>query len=163
MIEEGTWPPDAGGETETPTDEEPENDPLPDRDAGGGENPLPENEPFENPPASPLVIDLDGDGVELVSLADSTAYFDLNVDGFAERTGWVSSDDGLLALDVNGNGQIDDNSELFGNMTGFDNGFLQLAQLDEMGTVLSTPLMPPIPHSSSGEILTKTAFLTMAN
>ncbi|WP_302478205.1 BapA/Bap/LapF family prefix-like domain-containing protein, partial [Ruegeria arenilitoris] len=86
--------------------------------------------PFDCPPTSPLVIDLDGDGIELTSLGDSNAFFDLNVDGFAERTGWVQSDDGLLALDINGNGEIDDNSELFGNATGFDNGFLQLAELD---------------------------------
>ncbi len=82
---------------------------------------------------SPLVIDLDGDGVELVSLADSTAYFDLNLDGFAELTGWVSPDDALLALDVDGDGIIDDNSELLGDQTGQANGFLALAQHDSNG------------------------------
>lgn len=85
---------------------------------------------FISPPVSPLVIDLDGDGIELTALEGSEAYFDLNVDGFAERTGWVGSDDGLLAYAVNGNGVIDDNSELFGNMTGYDNGFAQLSELD---------------------------------
>ena len=47
-----------------------------------------------NPPPSPLVFDLDGDGVELVSLADSRAFFDLDVNGFGERTAWVKGDDG---------------------------------------------------------------------
>lgn len=79
---------------------------------------------------SPLVIDLDGDGVELISLEESNAFFDLNLDGFAELTGWVSADDALLALDVDGDGIIDDNSELFGDQTGHANGFLALAAHD---------------------------------
>lgn len=101
------------------------------RDAGGGHGDSDADEdPFDNPIRTPLVIDLDGDGVELVSLDNSTAYFDLNVDGFAERTGWASSDDGFLAFDVNGNGRIDDNTELFGDGTGYSDGFAQLAQHD---------------------------------
>lgn len=99
----------------------------------GGADDLVQDNPFHNPPTSPLVIDLDGDGIELTALDGSNTYFDLNVDGFAERTGWVNPDDGLLALDVNGNGRIDDNSELFGNATGFNDGFAQLAQLDSNG------------------------------
>src|SRR6056297_617874 len=81
---------------------------------------------------SPLVIDLDGDGdgVELISLEESNAFFDLNLDGFAELTGWVSADDALLALDADGDGIIDNNSELFGNQTGHANGFLALAAHD---------------------------------
>jgi hypothetical protein len=39
---------------------------------------------------SPLVLDLDGDGIELSSLTNSTAFFDLDDDGFYEHTGWVS-------------------------------------------------------------------------
>jgi len=54
-------------------------------------------------PQDPLVIDLDGDGIELKSLQDSNVRFDLDGDGFAERTGWVGPDDGLLAVDSNGN------------------------------------------------------------
>ncbi|MBD2195080.1 MULTISPECIES: RHS repeat-associated core domain-containing protein [Calothrix] len=77
---------------------------------------------------SPLVFDLDGDGIELISLEKSNAFFDLDADGFAERTGWVQSDDGLLALDKNGNGVIDDITEVFGNST--TDGFIILKQLD---------------------------------
>jgi len=40
--------------------------------------------------------------------------FDVNGDGQSERTGWISSQDGLLARDLNGDGQINDGSELFG-------------------------------------------------
>lgn len=79
---------------------------------------------------SPLVIDLDGDGVELIALENSTAIFDLDLDGYAQHTGWVSPDDALLALDIDGDGIIDDGSELFGDQTGFGNGFLALAAHD---------------------------------
>ena len=84
----------------------------------------------------PLTLDLDNDGIELVSVNDSTAFFDLDVtadldangnptgtytsDGVKEQVGWVSSDDGLLTLDRNGNGTVDNILELFGktNKTG---------------------------------------------
>jgi hypothetical protein len=105
---------------------------------------LPTISPFLSYIISPLVIDLDGDGVELVSLENSTAFFDLNLDGFAENTGWVAADDALLALDANGDGIINDNSELFGNQTGHANGFLALAA---MTATLTASLMPMIPSS----------------
>lgn len=71
----------------------------------------------------PLVIDLDGDGIETVAVSDSTAEFDLFADeNFWTQHGWISADDGFLAHDVNQNGTIDDVSELFGdrNQRGFD-------------------------------------------
>ena len=37
----------------------------------------------------PLVIDLDGDGIETVGIATSQVYFDIDGDLFAERTGWL--------------------------------------------------------------------------
>ena len=55
---------------------------------------------------SPLVLDLDDDGVELYSVGDYGTYFDLNGDGQATLTGWVEPDDGLLALDINQDGMI---------------------------------------------------------
>ncbi|MBA3512303.1 calcium-binding protein [Sphingomonas sp.] len=72
--------------------------------------------------SDPIVLDLDGDGVELTALAQSTTMFDLDGDGVAERTGWVSPQDGLLVHDVNGNGAVDGVAELFGsaNVDGFD-------------------------------------------
>jgi hypothetical protein len=57
-----------------------------------------------NPPISPLIIDLNGDGVKTIPLETSQTYFDLDGDGFAQRAGWASVQDGLLALDRNGNG-----------------------------------------------------------
>ena len=82
-----------------------------------------------NPIISPLIIDLDGDGVESTSLDDFNApHFDIDGDGIAERVGWVGADDGLLALDRNSNGSIDNITELFGSPT--QDGFTQLRELD---------------------------------
>jgi RHS repeat-associated protein len=76
----------------------------------------------------PLVLDLDGDGVELISLEQSRTFFDTNSNGLREYTSWVSADDGLLVLDANNDGQINDISELFGDNS--TNGFDDLATLD---------------------------------
>ena len=80
------------------------------------------------PPSCPLILDLDGDGIELTSLEDSTVHFDIDGDGFREATGWLQSDDGLLVLDRNNDGYINDISELFGNQT--TGGFTELQVLD---------------------------------
>ncbi|MFA5385768.1 MAG: hypothetical protein WC364_14125 [Eubacteriales bacterium] len=85
---------------------------------------------------SPIVFDLDGDGIETTALSYGI-YFDHNANGFAELTGWVKSDDGLLVMDRNGNGIIDNGTELFGNHTILSNGtkaangFQALAELDD--------------------------------
>ncbi|MEW5819914.1 MAG: calcium-binding protein, partial [Cyanobacteriota bacterium] len=84
---------------------------------------------------SPLILDLDNDGVETLSINEGT-YFDHNADGFSELTGWASPDDGLLVLDINDNGLIDSGRELFGEHTLLSNGeeasggFEALAELD---------------------------------
>ncbi len=78
-----------------------------------------------------LVLDLDLGGVSLTALTASNVHFDLDGDGYAERTGWVSSGDGLLALDLNGNGLIDNGGELFG--TAQQDGFTVLRAYDSNG------------------------------
>ena len=60
----------------------------------------------------PIILDLDGDGVELVPLEESTAFFDINGDGYRERMAWASSDDGFLAYDKDGDGRIVAHDEL---------------------------------------------------
>jgi VCBS repeat-containing protein len=78
--------------------------------------------------SSPLVVDLGSDGVQTVSLESSTGTFDLLNTGAAVRSGWISPEDAFLALDANGNGVIDDRSELFGGAVG--EGFAKLASFD---------------------------------
>ncbi len=80
------------------------------------------------PVDDPLVLDLDGDGIETLSKLHSGVHYDLDGDYFAERTGWLSGDDGFVVLDRNGNGRIDDISEMFGGPG--VSGFAQLAELD---------------------------------
>jgi Ca2+-binding RTX toxin-like protein len=63
---------------------------------------------------SPLVLDLNGDGIKLIPYTRGV-YFDIDNDGFMEKVGWVSPEDGQLARDVNGNGKIDNITELFGD------------------------------------------------
>ena len=83
----------------------------------------------------PLVLDLDGDGIETVGSSDKI-YFDSNGDRIKTVTGWVARDDGFLVMDRNGNGVIDNGTELFGNSTQLDSGnnaidgFAALAEQD---------------------------------
>ena len=72
----------------------------------------------------PLVLDLDGDGVETISWEQSGVFFDHDGNRYAERTGWVASDDALLVRDLNGDGLISSGAELFGNHTPTPNGSL---------------------------------------
>lgn len=76
----------------------------------------------------PLVINMDTDVAEL---SDQTFYFDIDADGEKDEISNLGSGSGYLALDKNGDGSINDGSELFGTESG--NGFADLAKYDEDG------------------------------
>jgi len=80
--------------------------------------------------SDPIVLDLDGDGIELLDITKGVD-FDLYGTGSKQAVAWVAPDDGLLVLDRNLNGAIDNGTELFGNLNeDFSDGFEHLAELD---------------------------------
>lgn len=90
-------------------------------------------------PVSPIVIDLDGRGGFRFTDAPGGVMFDLDAEGVAERTAWTAPgyDQAFLVLDRNGNGFIDDGSELFGDRTAqpesaHPNGYLALKVFDSI-------------------------------
>ena len=89
--------------------------------------------------SEPLVLDLNGHGLINTVNVNNGVYFDFNATGFAEASGWVSPGEDLLCMDRNGNGVIDNGSELFGSLTPLLNGQLAanglqaLAALDSNG------------------------------
>lgn len=76
----------------------------------------------------PLVINLDGN---IADLSDQKFYFDLDCDGVEDEISSLQSGSGFLALDLNGDGIINDGSELFGTKSG--DGFKDLAKYDSDG------------------------------
>lgn len=73
-------------------------------------------------PRDPLVIDLGNDNVIELTSVENGVHFDLDKNGFAERTAWIGQKDGFLALDRNGNGFIDDGGELFSDQVVMSDG-----------------------------------------
>ena len=74
----------------------------------------------------PLVINLNGN---IAEVSDQKFYFDLDADGEEDLISRLCEDSGYLALDKNGDGSINDGSELFGTQSG--NGFADLSVYDE--------------------------------
>ncbi len=76
----------------------------------------------------PLVINLDSN---IAEVSDKKFYFDIDADGKEEEISELGSGSGYLALDKNGDGIVNDGSELFGTKSG--NGFADLAAYDGDG------------------------------
>lgn len=82
--------------------------------------------------SDPIVLDLDGDGLEMLPIHQGV-NFDLYGTG-EQAIAWVAPDDGLLVLDANNNGVVDNGLELFGNVRqDFSDGFAHLRTLDANG------------------------------
>jgi hypothetical protein len=82
--------------------------------------------------ADPLVLDLGTPGISFSSLSEGV-QFDINHDGAKDQIAWTNGQDGLLALDVNGSGKIENGSELFTpDFAGghYADGMAALASLD---------------------------------
>jgi len=98
-------------------------------------------------PTSPILINLH-DGSFPLSGVEAPVWFDIDADGQVNRITWTAADSAVafLARDRNGNGLIDDGSELFGNATLLhsgvraSNGFEALVELDANGDGLVSAL-----------------------
>lgn len=89
------------------------------------------NEKYERNVVSfcdPLVINLDS---TMPSVSDEKFLFDIDGDGVLDTISKLSNKSGYLAIDKNGDGQINDGKELFGTKSG--NGFAELAEYDSDG------------------------------
>lgn len=74
----------------------------------------------------PLVVNLDG---QTTQLTERSYEFDLTAQGKDTSIHFATGQSGFLAIDSNGNGNIDDGSELFGALSG--NGYRELAKYDD--------------------------------
>jgi hypothetical protein len=85
--------------------------------------------------ASPLVLDLNGDGITTQSVNNGVKFDIFGIDQKVQ-TGWVAGGDGLLVMDRNHDGSINGGAELFGEGTTLTsgrkaaNGYLALSELD---------------------------------
>jgi hypothetical protein len=79
-----------------------------------------------NSAGDPPVID---PGQRTTTLSGNRIQFDINVDGKKEDMPFPTQQSGFLVIDKNGNGVVDDGSELFGPTTG--DGFRELAAYDD--------------------------------
>ena len=84
----------------------------------------------------PLILNLDGKGIQTLAPSSVSARFDHNADGIATATGWTAAGNGILVLDLDKNGKIDSGKEIFGNHSVLSNGtaaahgYAALAELD---------------------------------
>jgi Ca2+-binding RTX toxin-like protein len=91
----------------------------------------------------PIIWDMNGDGFHITSAQTSNVHFDVDNDGYYEKTAWFSGgagQDAALAIDLNGNGKVDGAWELVSEYfnakptTGksYANGFDVLKEFDSV-------------------------------
>ena len=76
----------------------------------------------------PLVVNLEGDAKDITT---EKYDFDIDGDGEKDKISFAGRGSGFLALDKNGDGKINDGTELFGTRSG--DGFSDLAAYDDDG------------------------------
>nr|WP_246728920.1 S8 family serine peptidase [Methylosinus sp. RM1] len=84
----------------------------------------------------PLVLDLNGDGITLSDWVSQTVLFNVLGDGRLHQMGWAVGGDGILALDLNGNGVIDNITETISaqfDWVSFNDSLDALASLAQPG------------------------------
>ncbi|WP_162247932.1 cadherin domain-containing protein [Devosia sp. Root413D1] len=62
--------------------------------------------------SSPILIDLDGDGIEIDQLTASNFFYDVAGDGLQHRTAWAGAGDGVLVRDSGNDGVINLRNEI---------------------------------------------------
>ncbi|WP_281407021.1 DUF5801 repeats-in-toxin domain-containing protein [Mesorhizobium sp. B2-1-3] len=80
----------------------------------------------------PIILDLNHNGFAFSDLSQGV-QFDIDGDGAKDQIAWNTSNDGMLAVDLNHDGKIDDGTELFTPSFGggkFASGAAALASLD---------------------------------
>ena len=84
---------------------------------------------------SPIILDLDGGGVETLSAAQSNARYDMDGDGIGDDTSWFGRGEGLLFLDRDGNGTLSNAGEMSftGDVDGARSDLEGLAAFDSNG------------------------------
>ena len=85
-----------------------------------------------NSATDPIILDLDHNGYTFSTL-ENGVQFDINADGIKDQVAWNTSGDGILAIDLNHDGVINDGTEIFTpDFAGghFASGSAALASLD---------------------------------
>jgi hypothetical protein len=117
-------------------------------DLGCPEEPPPPPDEIQHN-GSPIILDLGEHSYRMTSIPGGV-YFDLRNEGHRSQLAWtrLAVENAFLALDRNGNGSIDNGSELFGNYTPLrsgalaQNGFVALAEFDSNSDRVVDPRDP---------------------
>ncbi|EHS51049.1 hypothetical protein PDO_5270, partial [Rhizobium sp. PDO1-076] len=60
----------------------------------------------------PILLDLDGNGLTITKLDDSSHFFDIHGDGYQHRAAWAGAGDGVLVFDADNDGKISNRKEV---------------------------------------------------
>ena len=55
---------------------------------------------------APVILNLDGNGIQVTPVTSSNTYYDMAGDGRQHRTAWAAAGNAVLVYDTNGDGQI---------------------------------------------------------